>query len=1106
METDGWIQLLLVTQGNNDFPPIKSILKNTGLRIQCHQCTQITDAIIQLSSQSFDGIIIDLDLPDAKGIPTLKAISQQSGNGAVIGLTSQAEKYQPCDVLSSGAQDFLIKDQLNPQALSRCIIYSIERKKAQIQISETQALNQNIMESANDGIVICKQNGNILSLNPSAEKLFGLKEQEMIGASIEQWFLYDQDNTPLYYIRELSNNARTVNQENISLEGGINTADGSTIPIEYTVSFWYVDSCKYFSVFIRDITQRKIIESKIQLALELQESISAIQSQRGLQCSLAEKLNQALDALLEMSCIKTIAGEGASLVIKDGTAPPCKIQRNMRITDFEIVQLNLNSEHTIGSLKYYKAGKNRHWLPITSIKGTTLGYLVLSSIDAMEKIVDCRSQIELIITIIASLIEEHRFHTEIKKLNYAIEQSPSAVLITDEQGIIHYANQAISTLTGYSTDEIIGKKTSLFKSDRHPKEFYTAMWSAIKKGEIWRGELQNKRKNGDCYWESMIIAPIVDGDKNTNFVAIKENIDQRKQYETQLNLMARHDPLTGLPNRASLLETINNSLEKIKQNGGGLAVLLLDLDQFKLINDQQGHIVGDDLLKKLACRLRRKLPDSVLVGRQGGDEFILIIPETVSKTKIKKIIEKTLKIISRPFYLGKFVTKISTSIGAVICTNPNESAEEIYRKADIAMYQAKENGGNSACFFSHELEDAFNTNMWFRTAISKALGQNQLSVYYQPQVDLNNGYMTGMEALLRWNHPEKGNIPPDRFIPIAVETGYIIEIGLWVISEVCRQIRSWLDSGFHPPRVAINVSALQLVDDTLVSHISATLAKYSLTADYLEVEITESEMMHSPELAVKALSALRNQGIHVAGDDFGTGYSSLAYLKRLPLDRLKIDRSFITDIVTDHESFAIASMIITLGHNLGLKVVAEGVESAEQIRLLSRLKCDEFQGYYCSVPLPAKEFSSRFFNKGSLINVDKKSLGTRYLLLLDDEKPVLQALYRTLRNDNYDILRAESAEEAFTHLAEHEVAVILCDQRIPDISGTEFLSRVKKMYPDTIRIVLSGYTDLNTILNAINSGFIFKFLTKPWDDDLLREHISEAFMFYDMKKSHAAVA
>ncbi|HAN47569.1 MAG TPA: GGDEF domain-containing protein, partial [Nitrospira sp.] len=450
---------------------------------------------------------------------------------------------------------------------------------------------------------------------------------------------------------------------------------------------------------------------------------------------------------------------------------------------------------------------------------------------------------------------------------------------------------------------------------------------------------------------------------------------------------------------------------------------------------------------------------------------------------------------------------VTLSIGAAIYPQDAGDSESLLRLADVAMYEVKESGRNAFRCFTPEMSRRSQIQIAQERDLRHALERGELLLHYQPKADLYSGQVTGVEALIRWQHPVRGLVPPAQFIPLAEETGQIVAIGAWVLREACRQTRQWQLDGLPPLRVAVNLSPLQFRQPNLVEQIGDTLVETGLDPCWLELEVTESLVMDNPEVATDFLNRLKQMGIRLAMDDFGTGYSSLSYLKRFPFDILKIDRSFVQNIVTDPDDAVIAVAVIGMAHSLGLQVIAEGVEDESQMRYLRSHLCDEIQGYQFCRPLPAAELAAFLREPRSLVQwAEGSERQERTLLLVDDEPDILNSLKRLLRRSGYRILTAGSAAEGLELLALNSVQVIVSDQRMPNMSGSEFLGRVKILYPDSMRIVLSGYTEVAALTDAINRGAIYKFVTKPWNDDDLRRVIREAFVAHAHKATKPAMA
>lgn len=541
-------------------------------------------------------------------------------------------------------------------------------------------------------------------------------------------------------------------------------------------------------------------------------------------------------------------------------------------------------------------------------------------------------------------------------LSQAVEQSPNTIVITDLDANIEYANAAFVKTTGYALNEVIGKNPNLLHSEKTPSATYADMWEHLTRGENWQGEFINRRKDGTEYIEFINIAPVRQKDgKTTHYMAIKEDISQRKQAEERIHYLVNFDPLTGLPNRLQMDNHLQYALSLAKRNDGFFAVLFLDLDHFKNINDTLGHSIGDKLLIELSKRLTVSLRDQDTVSRMGGDEFIILLPSSDAHGTIQ-VAKKLLDSIAQSFFIEKYQLSITASIGIALYPNDGVDIEMLSKNADTAMYRAKDEGRNSYCFFTPEMQANAQRILQLSNALHHALERNELHLVYQPQLCASGKRVVGAESLLRWQHPEFGTVSPGEFIPIAEENGMILSIGEWVLRTAIFQAKSWIDNGYLPMIIAVNISALQFRHPNLPDLITSILEEVGLPPQYLEIELTEGIAMHNPQIAINTMNDLHERGIRMSIDDFGTGYSSLSYLKKFKVYKLKIDQSFVHDISTDPEDKAIVSAIINMARSLELQTIAEGVETLEQLEYLREQGCDEIQGYYYSKPLLPQEF------------------------------------------------------------------------------------------------------------------------------------------------------
>lgn len=687
----------------------------------------------------------------------------------------------------------------------------------------------------------------------------------------------------------------------------------------------------------------------------------------------------------------------------------------------------------------------------------------------------------------------------------AVECSPLGVLIADATHPDHpivYANPAFSRITGYAIEDVIGKNCRFLQSDDRDQPALATVRDALARREEVSVVLRNYRKDGVLFWNQLSISPVLDPTGNvTHFICLLADVTIKQQYLEQLPLRSACacDSLTGLPSRQLTRRNLEEAIQVTDRDSELAALIILDVDNFRLVNSAVDDDGAELLLKAVGERLSSNVQKQAYVSRHGVDEFAVVVGALNDANEVSKLADSLSRAMMNPFVIKDGTVRITCSIGIALYPQDGTDPITLLRHAGMALRHAKEQGRNNTQFFSSKMSDRVLEHVQLGAALRSAIESNALHLYYQPLVDLQTGLVSGLEALARWRHPEFGEIPPIRFVTIADECGLTEQLGEWTLQCVCRDMHSWAEHGLAGMRVAVNISPRQFCDPLLAAKVEKTLSEAGISPSLISFEITENVLIQDAEASESALARLKALGIGLVLDDFGTGFSSLGYLKRFPFEKVKIDQSFVGNIATDPEDGAVSKAVISMAHSLGIRVVAEGVETEAQCEFLQRNMCDEIQGFLYSPALPADELETFLKEQRQLPqHLLRISRPPRTLLLVDDEVNIVAALKRLLRRDNYTILTANSGQEGLEVLAKQEVDVIVSDQRMPGMTGVEFLRKAKEIFPNTVRIVLSGYTELQSVTDAINEGAIYKFLMKPWDDTQLRAHIEEAFRNKEM--------
>ncbi len=827
----------------------------------------------------------------------------------------------------------LVRDERGEPRNFIAIIENItERKRAEVALSESERRYHAMAEVSPVGIFRTDMDGKCLYVNRRWCAIAGIAPEKARGDGWAQ-SLHPEDRERVF--AEWNRAARE--NRPFQMEYRFHTPEG--------VVTWVLGQAiaerddrgqpvGYIGT-ITDITQLRLTEEKSRLQAQIIEQIHDSVVSTDL-AGYVTTWNRGAERLFGYTEAEAL-GRHISFVY-----PP---EEHAFLENNIIAPLKQNGSHEVEVRMRRKSGKDFHANLALSLLRDATGHpfgMIGYSLDITE-----RKRAE-----VALSESEERFRA-------LVETTSDWIWETDARGIYTYASPRIEALLGYAPEEIVGKSPFDLMPPEEAgriRQLFAAI--AADRKPIVRLENVNLHKDGRRVVLETNGIPIFDRNgEHTGYRGIDRDITERKHAEEQLNYLAYYDTLTGLPNRALLLERLKQATLDAERVNRLVAVMFLDLDRFKYINDTLGHHVGDGLLRAVAERLQSCVRPGDTIARLGGDEFTVVLANVAHVDDVARVARKLIDSFARPFQVDGHELFTTTSIGVTLYPFDERDAEGLLKNADTAMYHAKERGRNTFQYFTSELNVRAERRLRIETALRQALERHELSLHYQPQVDLKTGKLTGMEALARWHHPELGNVSPAEFIPVAEETGLILPIGEWVLREACRQIKAWHDTGFHKLQVAVNISGKQLRQKDFPDLVQRVLKDTGLRAVYLDLELTESLLMVDTRETAEIMHALHATGVSFSVDDFGTGYSSLAYLKRFPIDVLKIDRSFVRDIASDPNDVAIVKTVIAMAHTLGMRVIAEGVETHEQLQFLRGQGCDGSQGYYCSMPLSAQEFS-----------------------------------------------------------------------------------------------------------------------------------------------------
>lgn len=667
------------------------------------------------------------------------------------------------------------------------------------------------------------------------------------------------------------------------------------------------------------------------------------------------------------------------------------------------------------------------------------------------------------------------------------------VSVTDPEGRIVQVNDKFMRTSGYTRPALQGQDHRLLSSGFHDSAFFGRMWETIKHGEIWRDVVCNRSKEGALYWLDLAIVPQKDAAGQVlRFIAVGIEITEQRRNEEALHHQATHDALTELPNRALLLERVNRAIARAGRRKQPVVLFLMNLDNFRQVNDSMGHGAGDQVLREMGRRLQELARGGDTVARLAGDEFAIAC-EGLAREAIEPLGAQIRVALQMPVVLGEVPYAFGGCIGAAVFPDHGVDAETLLKRADLAMVQARSDGDRGMCIFAPEMQDAIDERVQMEARLREALGRAELVLHYQPQVDFETGALVSLEALLRWDSPDYGFLMPGKFIRLAEESRLIGEIDAYVLDAACRQMRQWHAQGHGWIRTAVNLAATKFSDPHFKTELREAMARYGIPPGVLELEVTESLAMRDPDAALVLMRELKELGILLSVDDFGTGYSNLGYLKRFPADRLKVDQSFVRGLLNSPQDRAIVAAVVRMAHNLNMRAIAEGVETEEEAILLYSLDVDEIQGYWVARPQPA-ELVQTLFDRPMLLDpavlLQRDALPV--VLLVEDEEVTRAMVEQLLLSFGVRVVSASSAEQAMQLFHQHTYAIALVDHWLPGSSGIALLGQIRKRMPHTVRMLMTVSNDPQVLRDAINIGGVAHFLAKPVDPAMLRKVVLDA--------------
>lgn len=901
-----------------------------SLQVNGEDCFE--SGLKKAGSCKYDVILLDLNFTHPQSRTIFKKFFSIAQSTPIIVISDDEDTKEVSYYLLAGAQDFLHKGQVSESRILQSIIYAIERKTCELKLRESYRMVANF---THDWEYWENPDGSIRYVSPACERVTGYSQSEFMNQpDLYKEIVIHQDREKFakVYNRDLREKSTR------KCYFRIRRKNGEIRWIEQTSQYAFDTNSVYLGIRVsnRDLTD----------LVKADEDLS--------------QSEQKFQRLIEASSDAVIISDVSSGIITNANPKAGEITgRSVE----ELIGFPVDAIHPPEDNKFYREfySSRVYGLPFSKRDvflqhqdGRKIPVEVSSSVTGIESKT-------VMLDIFRDISERRRSEERLRQLSLAVEQSPASVMITNTGGYIEYVNPKFTDISGFSSDEVFGKHFREFKSLDVEHKRYDDMWSSIRAGRIWRGEIYNQKKDGAHYWESMSVSPItLPGGKITQFLFFGEDITLRKDHEAQLLRQANYDALTGLPNRGLLLDRLNQVMERVKREKASASLMFIDLDNFKDVNDSHGHAMGDRILVESARRLKKCVRNSDTVARLGGDEFIVLLPVTAHDIDASVVAERILEELSRAFIIDEHQIYLTASIGISVAPNDSLDPQVLLKNADSAMYKSKDFSRNTYHYFMPLMEEEARKRMLIKTRLRYAVTEQNFFLVYQPLLDVESEKIVGAEALIRWRDTQLGVVYPDQFIPLAEESHLIGMIGAWVIDEALAQAKIWQSRWDSDFMISINVSVQQINDTHFSKAMELAIRKFQVNPKTITLEIVERFMMKADDVTQTNLKQLRSLGVNLAVDDFGMGYSALGYFSKFSFDILKIDRNFLQDVDTDSFRDNLYQAILNVGQILELKVVSEGVETREHLEYIRKLKADWCQGYFFSRPVKPAAFEEYY--------------------------------------------------------------------------------------------------------------------------------------------------